>query len=135
MPLDAVMDRMLAGLHEAGFTDLVPAHLNVLRYPGPQNRRPSDLAKEARMSKQAVNYMLGDLERLGYIARHDDPDDRRAKRIQLTKRGKTLRRAIRDTVRQLEAEWEKELGPEKFAQLRGLLVALNDTAVVRELYG
>jgi hypothetical protein len=31
MPLEAVLARMLAGLHAAGFTDLAPAHLTVLR--------------------------------------------------------------------------------------------------------
>ena len=58
MPLDAVLARMLARLHAAGFTDLVPAHFSVLRYPGPQGRRPSDLAAETGMTKQAMNYLL-----------------------------------------------------------------------------
>jgi hypothetical protein len=67
MPLDAVVARILAGLHEAGFTDLVPAHFPVLRYPGPENRRPSELAAEARMTKQAMNYLLGQMQQLGYL--------------------------------------------------------------------
>jgi hypothetical protein len=28
-------ERLLSGVHEAGFTDLIPARLNVLQYPGP----------------------------------------------------------------------------------------------------
>jgi DNA-binding MarR family transcriptional regulator len=132
MPADAVVDRMVTGLHEAGFTDVVPAHFSVLRYPGPGNRRPSDLAAEARMSKQAMNYMLGDLERLGYLTRGDDPDDGRSKRVQLTERGEALRQAIRRIVRGIEAEWERELGPRKFTQLRGLLAELNETGLVRD---
>src|SRR5664279_246449 len=71
MPLDAVRQRMLDDLHAAGFTDLVPAHSAVLRYPGPQGRRPSDVAAEAGMSRQAMNYLLGELEQLGYLERHD----------------------------------------------------------------
>jgi len=135
MPVEAIRGRMLTRLHEAGFTDLVPAHLNVLRYPGPEFRRPSDLATEARMSKQAVNYLLGNLEGLGYLARTDDPDDRRSKRIELTERGLGVRRAIREAVREIEAEWKRELGAAEFARLRRLLVELRDTDVVRELYG
>lgn len=107
MPVDAVRVRMLAGLHEAGFTDLVPAHFNVLRYPGPDNRRPSEVAHEVRMSKQAMNYLLGDLERLGYLTREGDPDDRRSKRIHLTERGHAARRTIRNTVREIEAQWDR----------------------------
>ena len=46
-PVDAIRSRMLAGLHAAGFTDLGPAHFAVLRYPGPENRRPADCAVDA----------------------------------------------------------------------------------------
>src|SRR5215204_366305 len=73
MPLDAVVARILTGLHDRGFADLVPAHFPVLRYPGPENRRPSDLAAEARMTKQAMNYLLGQMQQLGYLARRRRP--------------------------------------------------------------
>ena len=135
MPADAVLERILAGLHEDGFTDLNAAHLPLLRYPGPENRRPSDLATEARMTRQAMNYLLGELERLGYLTRRDDPEDRRSKRVQLTERGHALVRTIRRTVRRIEAEWEQELGAARFAQLRQLLIDLNATRMVRELHG
>src|SRR5262245_55893541 len=75
VPLDAVRTRMLERLHERGFTDLDPAHLPILQYPGPQGFRPSDLAARLRMSKQSVNYLLGELERRGYLERKPDPDD------------------------------------------------------------
>jgi DNA-binding MarR family transcriptional regulator len=130
MPLDAVLARMLAGLHAAGFTDMVPAHLSILRYPGPQGRRPSDLAGETGMTKQATNYLLGELERLDYLLREEHPQDRRSKRIVLTARGVAAAENIRETVRQVEADLEKELGTEDFARLRQLLVELNATSFV-----
>ena len=40
-------------------------------------------------------------------------------------------RTIRRTVRRIEAEWEQELGPSQFAQLRELLIDLNATSIVR----
>jgi DNA-binding MarR family transcriptional regulator len=132
MPVDAVLARMLAGLHNAGFTDLVPAHLTVLRYPGPEDRRPSDLAADARMTKQAMNYLLGQMERLGYLTRRDDPDDQRSKRVHLTKRGDAAVRTIRATVGQVEDELERELGHEQFRQLRHLLIELNASSIIRE---
>ncbi len=131
MPLDAVYRRMLEGLHEAGFTDLVAAHLAVLRYPGPQGRRPSELAADLGMSRQAVNYLLGELERLGYLTRAPDPDDRRSRRIGLTERGEAVRQTIRATVAEIETELAAELGPESLDQLRALLARLNATALVR----
>ncbi len=135
MPLDALLARMLDALHADGFTDLNAAHLQLLRWPGPGGRRPSDLARETRMSRQAVNYLLGELERLGYLVRADDPDDRRSKRIRLTARGDGVVRSIRSTVRATEREWEEELGPGRLERLRALLEDLNGTDAVRALHG
>src|SRR4029434_8845321 len=81
MPWEAVQRRMLERLHERGFDDLDTPHLNVFQYPGPQGARPSELAARLRMSKQALGYLLGELERLGYLERRPDPDDLRSKRV------------------------------------------------------
>jgi DNA-binding MarR family transcriptional regulator len=125
MPLDHVRRHMLEGLHGRGFDDIEQAHLPILQYPGPQGARPSELAARLRMSKQAVNYLLGQLERLGYLERVGDPDDQRSKRIALTERGVDAARAIRELVREVERDWERRLGRRRFAQLRSMLVELN----------
>jgi DNA-binding MarR family transcriptional regulator len=36
------------------------------------------------MTKQALNYQLGQLERRGYLERRPDPEDLRSRRIVLT---------------------------------------------------
>jgi DNA-binding MarR family transcriptional regulator len=119
---------MLTGLHERGYTDLIPAHLDIFQYPGPENQRPSALAAHTRMSKQALNYLLGQLEQLGYLIRETDNSDQRSKRIHLTPRGRAAIKAIREIVLGVEAEWEQQLGPRRFAQLRDLLVQLHSVA-------
>jgi DNA-binding MarR family transcriptional regulator len=134
MPYEAVHHRIVADACSAGFYDFVPAHLAVLRYPGPDGRRPSDLAAEAGMTRQAMNYLLGQLEALGYIVRDDDPDDLRSKRVHLTERGEALRRTIRKSVTRIERQLEEELGSATYEQLRRLLIALNETkAIQREV--
>ena len=125
IPWEQVLRRMLERLHEHGFADLDAPHLNLLLYPGPQGARPSDLAARRGMSKQAVNYLLGELERLGYIERRPDPDDRRSKRVALTRRGELAGHTIRDAVREIERDWERQLGAQRFAQLKGILIELN----------
>src|SRR3954471_8065533 len=90
MPVDLVRRRMLAALHDRGFTDIVPAHLVLLRWPGPQGRRPSELAAQSDMTKQAVNYLLGQLEALGYVERRPDADDQRSRRVHLTARARQV---------------------------------------------
>src|SRR5439155_25235831 len=66
-PWEAVQRRMLERLHEAGFADLDFAHLNVFQYPRPQGARPSDLAARLGITKQALNYLPGHLERRDYL--------------------------------------------------------------------
>jgi DNA-binding MarR family transcriptional regulator len=126
MPVDHVRRHMLDGLHARGFDDIEQAHLAVLQYPGPQGLRPSELAARLRMSKQAVNYLLGQLERLGYLERRSDPDDARSRRIALTDRGAAIVPVIREAVAEIEREWAGRLGAARFSQLRTLLVDLND---------
>ena len=125
MPWEVVQRRMLDRLHEHGFGDLDVPHLNVLRYPGPEGARPSELAARLGMTKQALNYLLGELERLGYLERRPDRDDARSRRIALTDRGWALVPVIRDAVADVEREWARALGAKRFAQLRTLLVELN----------
>jgi DNA-binding MarR family transcriptional regulator len=115
---------MLAGLHDRGFTDLVAAHVDVWRHPGPENQRPSELAAQTRMSKQALNYLLGQLEQLGYLTREADSNDQRSKRIRLTAKGHAATKAIYEIVQEVETDWERQLGPRKFGQLRRLLTQL-----------
>jgi DNA-binding MarR family transcriptional regulator len=126
MPWEVVQRRMLARLHDEGFDDLDAAHLAIFQYPGPQGARPTELAERLRMSKQAVGYLLGQLERLGYLERQPDPEDQRGKRIVVTARGRSAIAVIRDGVAEVEDAWARRLGADRFAQLRDLLQELDD---------
>lgn len=125
MPWEAVQQRMLERLQEKGFADFDASYLVVFQYPGPQGERPSELAARLRISKQALNHLLGQLERLGYLSREADPDDRRSKRITLSPRGIRAVTVIRKAVAEMEDSWEKQLGVRRFTQLRRLLEDLN----------
>jgi DNA-binding MarR family transcriptional regulator len=131
LPWEAVVHRLLQALHENGFDDIEGPQLSVLLWPGPEGMRPSDLAARMRITKQALNYLLGDLERLGYLERLPDPDDRRSRRIALTERGRALIPVIRGAVSDTEREWAAALGDDRFAQLRELLVELNNVVAAQ----
>src|SRR5438094_8933337 len=117
---------MLQRLHERGFDDLEAAHLNVFQYPGPQGARPTELAARLRISKQALNYLLGELERLDYLERRPDPDDLRSKRVALTPRGTSAIGVIREAVGEMETAWAQQLRAERFTQLRNLPPAIAE---------
>ena len=126
LPWEAVRRRMLARLHERGYADLEMAHLSVFQYPGPHGARPSELAARLRVSKQALNYLLGELEKRGYLERRDDPADQRSTRVALTRRGDAVLRTMREAVAEVERAWEAKLGVRRFAQLRALLQELGE---------
>jgi DNA-binding MarR family transcriptional regulator len=117
---------MLGALHAHGFTDLNAAHFQVMRWPGPQGKRPVDLAEEAGMTRQAMNYLLGQLETLGYLERRVDPDDVRSRRVYLTKRGTSTITVIRNAITELDQDWETKVGANDWKQLKLLLVRLNE---------
>jgi DNA-binding MarR family transcriptional regulator len=105
----------------AGFPDVTRAQFALMRWPGIDGLRPGEVAELAGLSKQAVNDLLGELERNGYIERHPHPRDGRARIVRLTPRGEELWRTSFDTSRGLEAEWVARIGPDRMAALRATL--------------
>lgn len=121
IPWETVRRRMLERLHKRGFEDFDASHLPVLLYPGPQGSRPSELAARLGASKQSVNHLLGQLERLGYLERRDDPDDLRSRRIHLTPRGRAAGMVMREAVTEVERDWSRRLGSKRLELLRTIL--------------
>ena len=92
--------------------------------------RPTDLADEMQLSKQAINDLLRDLERQGYIRREVDPADRRSRLIRLTAKGMKLEDTVRLAARDAERQLERKLGRDRVRSFREALVEaariLND---------
>lgn len=121
MAWQAHRDRMFEHLSGAGYPDVTRAQFALFRWPGVDGMRPGEVADLAGLSKQAVNDTLGELERAGYLERHADPQDGRARIVRLTDRGRALQAAAHQTSRELEAEWAASLGEERFDILRATL--------------
>ncbi len=121
LPAQAVHRRIVAGLNAAGFRDLRLPHMGVLQYPGPDGRRPSELAERAGMSKQAMNQLLRSLERLGYIRRSNAEKGGRARIVHFTRRGRAAWAKIHEILAKIEIEWRGTLGNRDFDRLKELL--------------
>lgn len=121
LPAQAIHRRIVAGLISAGFIDLRVPHMAVLQYPGPDGRRPSEVAERAGMSKQAMNQLLQSLERLGYISRRDAKEGQRARIVHFTKRGRAAWAKIHEILAEIETEWRATLGDKDFNRLKALL--------------
>ena len=110
-----------------GFSDLRPSHGNVLEpLSYMDGQRLIDLAARAGMTPQSMGELVDDLERRGYVERHADPADRRAKRVHLTERGRVTRAAAAQAVTDMEARLEGLLGHATYMRLRALLTQVID---------
>ena len=116
-----VRDHIDEAVKAAGYVDITGAHVSLFRHPTLDGMRPTDLADEVQLSKQAVNDLLGDLEQQGYIRREVDPADRRSRLIRLTPRGMKLEDTVRLAARDAERQLERELGRERFRSFREAL--------------
>jgi DNA-binding MarR family transcriptional regulator len=131
VPAQAIHRRIINELNAAGFKELRLPHMAVLQFPGPDGVRPGMLAERAGMSKQAMNQLLRSLEALGYLARSDAPDEGRARIVRLTKRGRAAYAKIHEILRDIEGEWNAELGPNHFTHLKALLLRVWESPLVR----
>src|SRR5215203_1382459 len=116
-----VRERIYEGVLQAGYTDLSRAHVLLFRWPMIDGLRPSELAARNQLSRQAVNDLLSDLEKRGYLKRTPDPTDGRARIVRLTERGWDLTQVISDMSFATEQEWTRALGEVRFAEFRNTL--------------
>jgi DNA-binding MarR family transcriptional regulator len=117
--------RSLSALMERGFTDVNQSLLNALFYPMAQGgMRPIDMAEQTNMTKQAMNYLIGQLEAAGYLERRrGERGDRRL--IYLTRRGWLVFETIWKAQIQLQKDWEKMLGKKRFDEFMKTLRQLS----------
>jgi DNA-binding MarR family transcriptional regulator len=118
--LTAVEKRIEQALREEGFADLNRAHFKVLRFPPPENERPIDLAQRAGMTKQAMNYLLTQLEEMGYVRRLVEGGSN-GRLVSLTEKGWKVAQVQRSAVRAVEQEWAQRAGRARFSVLSAVL--------------
>jgi len=75
--------------------------------------------------------LVDDLVSKGYLERHEDPADRRAKRIYLTQKGRTTAAASKVAVRQIERQISEMLGARHYQQMRRNLAAIAELDLPR----
>ena len=103
-------DALVARFQAEGFTDLRGAHGAVFAFLPPGGARLTDLARRARMTKQSMGELVRELERLGYVARHPDLADKRAKMVVFTARGERANALGIETIVDTERVWAEQVG-------------------------
>ena len=124
--------RIVEGVDAAGFPQR-PAHSAVFAHIDVEGgTRLTTLAARANMTPQALGELVDELERLDYVRRQPDAEDRRAKRIVLTDRGLATVAAAQQTIAGIEAELAALLGQGSLAELHDALRRIAESAAVGE---
>ena len=119
----ALEQRAFDAVVAAGFDDITLTQARVAARIGPDGSRVTDLAEQARITKQSAAFLVEQLEAAGYVERVPDPTDRRARLVRLTPRAQRVAQAADAEVQRVLAEWADHVGEE---QLRQVYETLRD---------
>lgn len=100
-------------LRDQGFP-VTLAHNQVLIPLDQEGTRISELARRAAISAQAMGKLVDELETIGLVKREVDPDDRRARLVRFTEKGRTL---ITTALAHLEGQHARiadVVGPDRY---------------------
>ena len=102
------------------------ARAGLIAHLDPGGTRQADLAKRARITRQAVQQLLDDLERDGIVERSPDPGDARSKIIRFTAKGAAILRLANRVKRRIDGDCRRRLGGRAFDRIVAALAALAE---------
>lgn len=113
---------------EANAPDGVPrlqaAQARLLDLIPPQGGRATDLSQRLGVSKQGLGPLVTQLANRGYVEVTQDPGDRRARVIRRTPDGDRVRQQLRDLLAEVEDQWRRDVGSDRYATFRAVLAEL-----------
>jgi DNA-binding MarR family transcriptional regulator len=120
----AMIAAMMARLAARGFDGMTPAFASLIPLLDAAGARPSALAQQSGVTKQAMSQLVRELKARGYVEHARDPTDTRAKLIRLTRRGVALREACLLVRQELHGLAAETLGKENLARMQRDLLKL-----------
>jgi DNA-binding MarR family transcriptional regulator len=120
----AIEAAVRADLAQNGFGDVTPSHSALLRNIGEDGARPSELAAQADVTRQAITKLVDELERLDLVRRDPDPDDGRGVIVRYTDRGRAGVAIARERMLALERGYAAQVGADRWAEVRSTLETL-----------
>jgi DNA-binding MarR family transcriptional regulator len=124
-------NELLVGRFTArGYEDVRPSYGSVLLPLFEEDGlRMGELARRARLSKQAMTELVPRLERDGLVERRTDPSDGRASLIFLTARSRAFEPVAAAVLGELDGLVRSRLDPERVEELKAALrelIALDE---------
>ena len=112
-----------ARLHDHGWPDVNRPQSMVMTNIVSGIVRPSDIARNLGVSRQAIHSTIGQMVKLGIVQMEVDPADRRHMIVSLTDLGTRMRKDAQRSMDELTAQIAAVLGQDKFDALLAALEA------------
>lgn len=112
-----------ARLHERGWPDVNRPQSMVMINIVSGIVRPSDIARNLGVSRQAIHSTINQMVKLGIVRLDVDPDDRRHMIVSLTETGTRMRKDAQRAMDALTAQIAARIGQDRFDALFDALEA------------
>ncbi len=110
-------------LHDRGWPDISRPQSMIMTNIASGIVRPSDIARNLGVSRQAIHSTINQMVRLGVVRLEVDPRDRRHMIVSLTELGARMRRDAQRAMDALTGQLAEKLGQERFDALLEALEA------------
>lgn len=117
--------RITQRIQERGYKNFKLGDMVLLVHIDAQGTINNDLARKARISKQAMSKVVKNLEAENYISTRKHDTDNRASIIFLTEKGKEFMINVYEGVDEIQALYESIIGADALAELKTTLKKLN----------
>jgi DNA-binding MarR family transcriptional regulator len=125
----ALNERRVAQCAAAGHAGLRSSFNQVLACLNSSGVRIVDIANSCHITQQAAGQLVGELEKLGYVKRKPDNNDKRAKQLALTGKGERLLDDSANLAAAIEQELSAALGDKALTTLHAASSKLYRTLV------
>lgn len=119
-------ERAYAAVLAAGAADLTMAQARLMSRIDAGGSRITDLATQARVTKQTASFLVDALEQAGYVERVPDPSDGRARLVRLAVKGLALVPIGQHAVETAIGEWTEVVGDDRLREITRTLAAITD---------
>lgn len=119
-------ERALTRLRARGRSQASSAHTALLPHIDLEGTRLTEIARRMRVSKQAVDQTVSELEAVGMVSRVPDPSDGRARLVRFTAAGRRELLKGLELLVELQEELAEHLGRARMKRLHADLAALVD---------
>lgn len=117
-------NKLMDKLRLQGYEDFKVGNMGCLANVQLDGTINNELAKKAKITKQAMSKVVKNLETEGYIYTRKHETDNRASVIYLTDKGKDLTIAASECVQETQAYYKNIIGEEDAEKLREILTKL-----------